>query len=205
MFPNKQKAFLVLFALAAVVLAGCEADRTPETYEAIVNGEGITQAQVEQTRAALEQQVGFSVSFEDALEHEIVTLLLFQEAERRGVSVSAQEAENKFEGELAQQNISLGDVSRQLPQHEYEALIIGLQEQYTLEALARNQEDVSVSEEQARQWYGVNAAMFSGPDGEELLFEEVSDMIREGLEQQRISEVLNDLAQRLRAEAEITR
>jgi peptidyl-prolyl cis-trans isomerase C len=87
---------LPVLALGALLLAGCEQDastqaippipETPQDYAALVNGEAITDQEVEAFRASREQaQPGLQVDRNSALEELIAMRVLEREAVRKGL------------------------------------------------------------------------------------------------------------------------
>ena len=167
---------------------------------ATVNGEDITQAQVQ----AIQQQAaqsGSQLSQQQAFEQVLTRTLLMQEAEQRGLVATVDEAEAELSEALAEDNRTLEDLRQNLG-IAYESAFKQYQQQLTLRALAMDESNVTVSEADVRIFYEENEESFM-QDNETIPYEEVKDDIESYLNQQAWGEALNALTLELREEAVI--
>lgn len=165
-----------------------------DTVLVTVNGESITQGDVNRFSAGIPAE--FGLSDEELLEELIMYRLIFQEADRRGIVVSDADVENMF----LEQGVDPA-VFAEMPAEDYEQIIAQQKEQLVLMELGSSLVD-PVTEEEVREFYEANREMF-GLD-ENVTFEEISMELTQMLEQERMNEALFALLDELEATADIS-
>jgi hypothetical protein len=139
---------------------------------------------------------GFSVSEEDSVDQLISSILLFQEAERKGFAISSAELEELIESDLQAQGSSLEEFKQQIELYgeSYDEILEQNRKGYAIgEYIESLIGDVpNVSDEDVLNYYNVAIEQF--PEGEEIPpFEEVEDQIKSSLQQ----EVRNTMQQQI--------
>ncbi len=166
---KKISAVVVLLAILAVVLYFASRTLIPEKAAAIVNGEKITNQELEQKYSQLPDQYKLFITKEDFLDQIISVKLLLQEAEKKAVVVSDEEieaeldaikaqlpSEEEFDTLLKQRNMQLSQLKKQIS----EQLIINKLLNETVFS------KVDVSESQIRGYYNNNEEDFKAKEGE---------------------------------------
>lgn len=162
---------------------------------ATVNGEEISEeevAQMAQQYQAMGQPADEGMIVQNLIQME----LLQQEADARGLSVSDQEVEEHIQ-ELLGDEMSLDELKTQAgPQ--YQMLLEEQKLQMKIQEIAREEGDVSVTDEEVEQFYEENKEMIG-----DASLEEIRPQIEQTLEQELLNNVLMGLLQELEAEATI--
>lgn len=202
---------LIIWILGLVLLAGAgflgyrqlihNGSVSESHIVATVNDERITRSELDQQIAQLvstgqlppleeigEEQAALERS---VLEQMIGNLLLIEDAQRQGVSVSEDEVSSQYDSLVAQVGNQGDDFEQLLAEEGIAAddLRQSLRDQLVLEAYfdrLSQEYDISVSEEEIRHVFDTQV---SGEDSG-IPFEAVEPQIRQQLEQQKLAEVL---------------
>ncbi len=163
---------------------------------ATVNGEEIQQAEIDDFVQQMQMQ-GQQVDESMVLNQLIAMELLFQEADKRGIEVSEQEAEEELEEMLEVEGMTLQEIKDQLGPG-YESFLDEQRENMKIHELAREEGDISVTDEEIEEHYEENKE-FMG----DASLEEIEPQIEMMVEQQKMDTILNELVADLEAEADI--
>lgn len=211
----------ILGVLTLLILAGCtptedvqqevpeipeieeatpEVSNVPELPETVatINGEEITGAEVSDMITQMQMQ-GLQVTPEDVVDQIIMQILLTEEAQNRNYDVSSENVEELFE----QQGISSEEL-RPLVEAEgmnYDEFIENQKIEVKLSLLIEEEANVEITEEEARQFFDEQAAMFE----EDVSYEEVGEEIKQFLADQASNDALLALGRQLMEEADIER
>lgn len=199
-------AVIILFAaLFTAWMTPQEPTTVPGDDEvvAVVNGQAITQQDVVLVQSALGQQAQM-MGEEELVDQLIMQTLLLQEAEVRGITVTHEEARAEFSALLEAQGVSEDEFSGLLAQQgqDLDLLLEEFRKNLVLEQLAAELDEVSVTEEDAIEFYEEYAAI-AGEDTPS--YEELREEIIEFLEEQERARALTDLAEALAQDATIER
>ncbi|MFT4250500.1 MAG: hypothetical protein ACMXYD_04010 [Candidatus Woesearchaeota archaeon] len=205
----QNKYFVYALLALVVIFAGCAAQEevqedmtTTQTGPVVlVNGEVITAEDVQEAQMLLEQQAQQQVSQQQATDVLIQQVLLDQEAARLGVKPSLEEAEVLLAEQAELSGANLSAFQEQLGE-EYEFFLYNYQQQVMFEALIDAQNVSVISDSDIQAFYDENPEQFV-VGNETVSFEEAQPQIRAFLEQQRDSQAIQQLTQRLFEEAEI--
>jgi parvulin-like peptidyl-prolyl isomerase len=175
---------------------------------AIVNGEEITFQEIQELQSDLMQQ-GQEVSDEIILEHLIDQLVLYQKAIEEGTVFTTEEVELEIESQLAMQGMTLGDYKQQLEtvnvsyDKEIERIKKDLLSQRYLYSLV-DLDSIEIQDEEIELVYEdyVSQAEQSGEE-EIISLEELRPQITTMLQQEKASEIQNELIQEIRSNASI--
>ena len=167
----------------------------------LVNGEPIYLSEVEQVRQQFTAQTGQQVSDEEIAIQLVFEKVVFQEAERRGISVSREEAEQEIELLLAQQGETLENYRAFVEAQgiNYEDFLDMQRDVFVFDRLAETIEVEPVSDAEVVDMFEMNRQFL----GEDATLEEYEALIRQDLEQQRAQNALIVLGQQLIEEANI--
>jgi molybdopterin converting factor small subunit len=196
-------------AFAGAYFLSQESDSMSPTAEtastiAIVNGKEITRGDVLTIQQSFASQ-GQQMSEHDAIEYSIDREVLVQEAERQGFSLSAQQAEEMLEVQLAQQGGTIEDLREQLSRQgqSYEEALEGYRLQVEIQQYLESAVDVPpVSPSEVREFYEQNKEQLAvGGDVPE--YEAVETDIESFLELQKQQEAVLVLIDQLRSKADI--
>ncbi|MFW6233077.1 MAG: SurA N-terminal domain-containing protein [Nanoarchaeota archaeon] len=204
----KYGAILILALLIVVgfiVFSGDNNSDITGNVVAKVNGEEITSEEVNAIQQNFMQQ-GQEISEEDALEQIISQKLISQEMEKGDYSVSTEEAESMIEQQVAMQNMTLDDYKQQIESQggSYEEQLDSIKEQLAMQKYLETQikeEDLEVSEEEAKEFYEMNKQQSS--EEEIPPYEELESQIIATLQQQKQQQATNVLIQELKEKSEI--
>ena len=195
---------LLMILMIAVVIAGCQSEPTGVTEAdnieseavgnevsglAVVNGEPIYQEEVDQ----LKQQMQENESV--ILEQLIAQKLLLQEAEKQGIQVRDQKAEEQISTLLQEQGMTVQGFKSQVGAR-YETILEQQKDQIMLKKLAAQSANLSVSDQELQMVFEQNSF-------ENMTYSQVEPQLREMIKQQKEQQVLGQLAQQLRSDAEI--
>jgi parvulin-like peptidyl-prolyl isomerase len=150
-----------------------------------VNGEKILAEDVEQMKEQY-QQSGMSITFDQALEQLIAKVLLLQAAEQQGHLITMEEADQKWQDQLAAANRTIEDFMAQLDLYgvSYDEYLEDYREHASIENYLTAAVPVDeVTEEEAREFYDDYAQQH--PDEELPSFEDAKSGIIQMLEQER--------------------
>lgn len=169
---------------------------------ATVNGEEITRGEFNVFKDMLGSRMAPNSTEKDMLKEMVLKELLVQEAQERGISVTEKEVEEKITSQISGQGIGLEQYKKLLKQRgvEYDAFVELIREQTMIQNLSNQlMENASVTDEEVKSYYEENQARFGNKT-----YEEVSPAIRRLLEQQSQGQVLSELADKLKKEADIS-
>lgn len=175
---------------------------------ATVNGEEITSDQVTKVKSALELQNGGAINESLVLEQLVSRELLIQEADKKSINSTRQEAEELLSLQAAQQGRSLEDIKKLLQESgaNYEDIIEGYMDEIKIRKLTEEvlseQEDL-VSEEEITNFFNDNEKLFAQINATAKL-EDYHDQIELLLSQQKQQGVLKEYIDNLKENAEIT-
>ncbi len=168
-------ALAVVMALAVMMIPRAE-------VAAKVNGESILVEDVEE----LQVRYGMSIDYEQALEHLITEMILFQEAEKGGYLPTRKDAESELHTQLAMMGLTKEDFDEQLKAHtiSYQTYLEGFRREMAIhDYLDAAVEVPDVTEEEAREFYDDYAQQH--PDEELPSFEDAKSSIIQMLERER--------------------
>jgi parvulin-like peptidyl-prolyl isomerase len=171
-------ALAVVLALVIMMVPRAE-------VAARVNGEKILAEDVEQMKEQY-QQSGMSITFDQALEQLIAKVLLLQAAEQQGHLITMEEADQKWQDQLAAANRTIEDFMAQLDLYgvSYDEYLEDYREHASIENYLTAAVPVDeVTEEEAREFYDDYAQQH--PDEELPSFEDAKSGIIQMLEQER--------------------
>ncbi|MBW2974757.1 SurA N-terminal domain-containing protein [Candidatus Woesearchaeota archaeon] len=202
---KKISAVVVLVAVLAVVLYFAFATLKPAKAIATVNGEAITNRELEDKYNRLPDEYKLFISKEDFLDQIINVKLLLQEAREQAVVVSEDEidfeintlkkqapTEKAFEELLKQQDTTLNELKEQL------------HEQLTINKLLDHEvvSKIEVSESKVLEYYKDNQDYF---DENDIPYSEAKEDIRNILLNDLSSNVIDIYINQLRSDAVITK
>lgn len=177
-------------------------ESSKEDIIATVNGEEITQNQVKQIQEDLLEQ-GQKITEKQAVNQIIDITLLSDKAEKEGYSLSKQEVEETLGLQLAQQGRSLEDIKQEIETQgmDYEKLIEDYRKQISIQEYIDNllEKEINVNESEIKEFYEQNKQFL----GENESFEDVEEELKQFLEQQKQQQIVMNLIQDLRENAEI--
>ena len=134
---------------------------------ASVNGQEITMAELDEGYNSLPVQYQLFLTKEDFLDQMIDQVLLRQEASRRGIVITDQEAEQYITDFLLKNNVSDEQYMQLLENGTIDKaeLIIAAKDQIMVKKIIETEvsSKVNVSEEEARQYYNENREAFVDP------------------------------------------
>ena len=171
-------ALAVVLVLAIMMVPRAE-------VAARVNGEKILAEDVEQMKEQYQQR-GMSITFDQALEQLIAKVLLLQAAEQQGHLITMEEADQKWQDQLAAANRTIEDFMAQLDLYgvSYDEYLEDYREHASIENYLTAAVPVDeVTEEEAREFYDDYAQQH--PDEELPSFEDAKSGIIQMLEQER--------------------
>lgn len=178
------------------------------TIVAEVNGEEILLGEVQEAQAVIQAQSGQMVQ-ESALLDQLVTKeLLLQEADDRGVSVTRQEAQSSLEQQITQNGMTIDQFKQRLQSQDstYDETLALYQDQITIDALLQEEiasTEVTVSDSEAQTFFDENIDSIKNQLGEDAAFEDVSDLIKNTITQQKQQGIVTDFISQLKSDAEI--
>ena len=158
---------------------------------AVVDGKPITRLEVIRE---LEKQSG-----QETLDNLISKVLLFQEAQRRGVQISDQAIQAEIDNisSVVEAQGTTLDAELILRGQTREELEENVRIQKTIDELLAG--EVGISDEEMENYFEENQAFF----GEEAVYDDLKEDIREQLRQEKISQEFSSLLQTLRSESNI--
>jgi uncharacterized lipoprotein YajG len=210
----------ILFLLLTVLfLIGCQGQDTgsdtpdvpsgqtqepaPDTVVALVNGEPITLGEADRVASLIYSQSGELVNRTYAIDQVISKTLLLQEAADRGINATRNEVLLAMSAQLNQQGTSLEAMQNQFSEEEFAQIYEDYRDQIVLQELVQNSINISITEEQKREFYEQNKqAMVQ--NGQQLTYEQVNQSIQDFLFQRATQEALSVLAQTLKQQADIS-
>ncbi len=199
----------LIFMMFVLILGGCQANEElhgptgdiiadEDSVVVTVNGEEIYQSQVSQVISQAQMQ-GEQIESSIVIERLVNMEILLQEANRLNISVSVEEAEENLRELLAMEGaMTLEDIKGQMGPM-YQVLLDEQKQQLKVQKLAKEKGNVTVTEEEVKQFYEKNTEIMGG-----RTFEEARAEIRMVLEQQKMESVLVDVLTRLRERADIS-
>lgn len=172
----------IIPASLAILMAGCTKDNEDRKV-ATVNGVKISESEL---NSALQQTYGTEV-LEDLMSNELIT----QEAEKQKIEVTQKELDAEYEtyaeyygGEkellssLEDYNMTKEDILKDLKVYLY-----------TMKLMEKN---ISVTDEEIKQYYEDNKDTYVTDEDEQLAFEDVADNVEADLMKERIDEQYDD-------------
>ncbi|MBS3072580.1 SurA N-terminal domain-containing protein [Candidatus Pacearchaeota archaeon] len=181
----------------------------PSKTVALVNGIKINQDELDQAISAIKGQTNGVVNETQVIEQLVARELLVQETNKRGITVSVEEAEMLLSQHLSQQGATIDDLKSQLnKKSDYDFIIKGYQEQIALGKLTDQllvSENISVSDEEAKEFFDKNQHLFNlvQSNGKNATYNDVKDSIKQLLEQQKENNVIGELINSLKNQSEI--
>jgi len=132
-----------------------------------VNGQPITQAELDTAYEKLPYQYQMFMSKEQLLDQLIDQLLLRQEAQKNGIEVTDLEAENNIAAALADSNITEDEFQSMLKNKsiDYDELVQLSKDQILIETIINLEvtSKINVTSEQALEYYNQNSESFKNP------------------------------------------
>jgi hypothetical protein len=204
-------AIIILIILGGVVYFNWEniKDLMPSKTVALVNGVKINQQELDRAIQAVQSQTTATVNETEVVDQLVARELLVQEAEKRGITTSVEEAEALLITHLSQQGATLEDLKSKLnKQSDYDFIIQGYEEQISLGKLTDQifeGEDLSVSDIEAKEFFDKNQKLFNlvQSNGKNATYSDVKDQIKILLEQQKQNAVIGELIDSLKNQSEI--
>jgi parvulin-like peptidyl-prolyl isomerase len=209
---KKNKKILIyslVFVLLALIIGGAilfsgNNSNINSNVIATVNGEEINLDEVEIMQQSLIQQ-DQQASDEEVVEQLINQKLISQEIEKKGISISNEDAELVISEQLSMQGVTLDAYKQQLSQQgiSYKDQLDSLKENLATQeylSQAMEGESLEVSEEEAQLFYENYKAQ---SQGEIPSYEEVKSQIVIAIEQEKQQEILASILQKLRENAQI--
>ena len=197
---------VAVIVLIVVVLNNLPAESTVDVpgedpTVLVVNDEPIYLSEIEQFRQQFTAQTGQQPSNEEVAIQLVFERVVFQEAERRGISVSREEAEREIELLLAQQGETLENyrVFVESQGVDYEDFLDMQKDAFVFDRLAETLETEPVTDAEVVDMFEMNRQFL----GEEATLEEYEALIRQDLEQQKAQNALIVLGQQLIEEANV--
>lgn len=201
---------VVLILLIAIIVAyfsGFLPGINTSKVVASVNGEEITQKQVQEMQESYVMSGMANFSSGDALEQLVNMELLYQEAAKEGYNYSTEEVEQMLSTQLTQQNLTREEFKQQIEaqNNSYEERIEDYKKQIAIQQLLEQEMqkgNFSMSDEKAREYYEMYKNNQSANSSEEFPeFEEIKEQIKSSFQEQNQQEVMQKLTEELRQEA----
>ena len=175
----------------------------PEKVAATVNGEIITQKQIDTAFARLPEEYKVALTMEQVLERTINTRLLIQEAAKQNITVSEEEinteldrvrtdnfnSEEEFQKFLSDNGLIMANLRTQI------------KEQFLINKLIQTAilSKLEVPDERVQSFYEQNQVVFGN-----LTFDEVKDQIKQTFQADMAASAVNTYIAQLRVQSEIT-
>ena len=204
-------AIIILIILCVVIYFNWENIKglMPSKTVALVNGVKINQQELDRAIQAVQSQTTATVNETEVVNQLVARELLVQEAEKRGITTSVEEAETLLITHLSQQGATLEDLKSKLnKQSDYDFIIQGYKEQISLGKLTDQLfegEELSVSDMEAKEFFDKNQKLFNlvQSNGKNATYSDVKDQIKVLLEQQKQNAVIGELIDSLKNQSEI--
>ncbi|PIN91235.1 hypothetical protein COU56_05325 [Candidatus Pacearchaeota archaeon CG10_big_fil_rev_8_21_14_0_10_31_9] len=204
-------AIIILIILCVVIYFNWENIKglMPSKTVALVNGVKINQQELDRAIQAVQSQTTATVNETEVVNQLVARELLVQEAEKRGITTSVEEAETLLITHLSQQGATLEDLKSKLnKQSDYDFIIQGYEEQISLGKLTDQLfegEELSVSDMEAKEFFDKNQKLFNlvQSNGKNATYSDVKDQIKVLLEQQKQNAVIGELIDSLKNQSEI--
>lgn len=204
-------AIIILIILCVVIYFNWENIKglMPSKTVALVNGVKINQQELDRAIQAVQSQTTATVNETEVVNQLVARELLVQEAEKRGITTSVEEAETLLITHLSQQGVTLEDLKSKLnKQSDYDFIIQGYEEQISLGKLTDQLfegEELSVSDMEAKEFFDKNQKLFNlvQSNGKNATYSDVKDQIKVLLEQQKQNAVIGELIDSLKNQSEI--
>ncbi len=173
-----------------------------------VNGQEIHLQELQEAQAIIQAQSGQMVDGSALLDQLITKELLLQEAESRDISVTPQEAETTLEQQITQNGLTVDQFKQRLQTQgtTYQETLVLYQEQITIDELLADEvssSDLSVSDSEAESFFDENLDAIKGQFGEDTVYEDISDLIKNTVLQQKQQGLVTDLVDQLKSDAEV--
>lgn len=174
-----------------------------------VNDSEIRLEKLEGVQATMRAQAGQEVDAMTLVDQLITNELLLQEANSRDISVSRDEARSALEQQITQGGMTVEDYDEILQDQgtTFDETVSFYQEQFTIDQLVDDvvsSGDFAVSESEIEEFFDDNIDAIKGQFGEDVTYEDVSDIIESTIMQQKQQSVMTELIDQLRNDAEIT-
>jgi hypothetical protein len=193
---------IVLIIGIIILISSQDSKVIEDNVIATVNGIEITESQVIEIQEQSLAQ-GMQISNEDALEQLINSELLIQEAKKQGFDFTKQEVEENLE---IQSGNSIEEIKQELEiaGESYDELIEGYISYFMIEEYLKSiVEEVEVSDEEVENYYNELKEEYNSY-GEELpAFEEIKEDLKNSLEYEKQQEIIIELIEDLREQANI--
>ncbi|MBU0466282.1 MAG: hypothetical protein KJ718_04425 [Nanoarchaeota archaeon] len=171
----------------------------------VVNDEYFLQGDVQQVKAMLEAQTKKQVGEDAALERAVSDVLVLQEAQRRGISVTDEEAEQHLEQVIAKQGLTLEKVKGDITSkgESYEKSLENYKDLVIIERVIKDvTSDIEVSDEEARAYYDAKKdVLFTG--AVVMPYENIAGQLKLALAQQKQQQEFSDFVNSLKESADI--
>lgn len=179
-----------------------------DKVRARVNGLSVYDSEVKRIQEVYGLQTGQFVPDERALEQAISNSVIIQEADKRGIEVSREEAELKLAIVAESQGLSIEEIQAAYLQQgkDFEEALEDYVTQLRIERLASEVvADISdVDDAEASVYYEENKELIApSTDGGYATYDEVSVQLKEVLTQQKKQDAFNSYLDELRTNAEI--
>ncbi|MFT4312448.1 MAG: SurA N-terminal domain-containing protein [Candidatus Woesearchaeota archaeon] len=176
-------------------------DVDPSTVVATVNGQEITQEQVNEVIIGVMQQQGQQISSQEALEQVIYMQLLMEYAQEQSIVVSREQAEAFLAEQLEPMGQTLEEYEQAIVAQgvDLEIYYAQVQEQLAVEQIFDQLVIEPVAEEEIRAFYEQNLEFID----EEVTYEQIRPEIEMLIEQNRLEIALNEFLLQLQESAQI--
>ncbi|MEK6873231.1 MAG: SurA N-terminal domain-containing protein [Nanoarchaeota archaeon] len=213
---NKKQIIIGVIILALVIIGVIVyfnwnniKDLLPSKTIAMVNGAKIDQKKLDQAISSVQSQTQGAVNQTQVIDQLIARELLIQEAGKRGITTSAEEAETLLSQHLSQQGATIDDLKAKLAKKsDYDFIIKGYEEQISLGKLTEQifqDQEIIVSDQETREFFDKNPKLFNlvQSNGKNATYNDVKDQIKVLLEQQKQNKVVGELVSSLKNQSEI--
>lgn len=197
-------ALILAFAISYVIYQKVPSGEKPA---AIVNGKEIPESRIQDVKRTFYAQTRKELSDEKALESLIVEALLLEEAERRGIELSLEEAESLLKRDISAQGHSLDELKTQFEGEggDYEQVLNDYKAQVTIRRLGEQlaeENEVKIGDDEARGFYEENKGLIFQQVGN-VSYENISVQLKATMEQEEERRLMNNFVQNLRSDAQI--
>lgn len=169
-----------------------------------VNGKAITVDDVKRAQESVKLTTGDVLDQAKALEKVINEEILYEEAEKEGISYTLEDAENNLMKIVESKNKTLEDVKKTLAASgkDYASEMEVYRRQMTIAKLLDSKvEKPAVAEDEVKEYYDENKdTLFTG---EKLTYEQISVQLKEGITRKKYQENVDAYVKGLRDKAKV--
>jgi peptidyl-prolyl cis-trans isomerase SurA len=181
----------------------------PDSVIALVNGEDIRLRDLKEAQAIILAQTGQQMQDTALLDQLVTKELLLQEAERRNISVTRDEARSSLEQQITQSGTTVDQFEQSLAAQgtTLDDTVTLYREQIIIDQTLEDtiaSTEFSVSESESQSFFDENIDTIKSQFGEDVAYDDVAEIIESTILQQKQQSAVTDVVNHLKSNADIT-